>query len=557
MAVARAEEHRRQAPPPAGLGAARAALAAIILAYCIYAGLFIYHTSFTVQGKRCFCLFDDAMISMRYARNLADGYGLVWNPGGERVEGFSNPLWMLYMSLVHLLPIPAYLMSLAIQVSGALLLLAAALYAGRTASALSDGSTLAGLSAVALIAFHSPLVNWSLQGMEVSLLAALVTAAAYGTVASLAHRRFAATPYVLLAMAVLTRLDACVILLATVVWCAIVDRPRRLRHVVAGVCVLGLAAGSQTIFRLIYYGDWLPNTYYLKMTGYPASLRVLTGLLAFLGFLGRLPWWLSLLAFLPFIWRRGGRTLLVALFLSQCLYSVWVGGDAWEWWGGANRYLATVMPLFFVLVSLGLADLLSWPAERPGSGRLAAAAHTAAAMLVSGLLVASNSFSSDSLRQWLLLKPPLLRDDNATNVRTAELIRAVTTDKALVALSWAGAIPYFSSRRSHDLLGKCDRRIAREQTHAIMGWTAAGSFVPGHLKWDFDYSIMQLQPDLVLRDISSGRAQKVAFLARYRSFYLGQQEVYARLGSPNIVWPRLYREDAREKRRRAEPRSSI
>lgn len=31
------------------------------------------------------------MISMRYAHNLAGGYGLVWNPD-ERVEGSSNPL---------------------------------------------------------------------------------------------------------------------------------------------------------------------------------------------------------------------------------------------------------------------------------------------------------------------------------------------------------------------------------------------------------------------------------------------------------------------------------
>jgi len=35
---------------------------------------------------------DDAFISFRYARNLVAGHGLVWNVG-ERVEGFTNPLW--------------------------------------------------------------------------------------------------------------------------------------------------------------------------------------------------------------------------------------------------------------------------------------------------------------------------------------------------------------------------------------------------------------------------------------------------------------------------------
>src|SRR5262245_52276707 len=35
---------------------------------------------------------DDAYISYRYASNLADGVGLVWNPG-EHVEGYSNFAW--------------------------------------------------------------------------------------------------------------------------------------------------------------------------------------------------------------------------------------------------------------------------------------------------------------------------------------------------------------------------------------------------------------------------------------------------------------------------------
>jgi hypothetical protein len=46
--------------------------------------------------------FDDAFISFRYAENLVEGRGLVFNPG-ERVEGFSNPLWTLLLTLPVLL----------------------------------------------------------------------------------------------------------------------------------------------------------------------------------------------------------------------------------------------------------------------------------------------------------------------------------------------------------------------------------------------------------------------------------------------------------------------
>ena len=44
---------------------------------------------------------DDAYISYRYARNLSDGLGLVWNPG-EHVEGYSNFLWVVLLALLHL-----------------------------------------------------------------------------------------------------------------------------------------------------------------------------------------------------------------------------------------------------------------------------------------------------------------------------------------------------------------------------------------------------------------------------------------------------------------------
>src|SRR4028118_1360069 len=80
------------------------ALATIGFAACfaIWASLFIYRSSFVgIDGRRYFCLIDDAMISMRYAWNLSHGSGLVWNPG-EYVEGYTNPLMTLLMSLPSL-----------------------------------------------------------------------------------------------------------------------------------------------------------------------------------------------------------------------------------------------------------------------------------------------------------------------------------------------------------------------------------------------------------------------------------------------------------------------
>jgi hypothetical protein len=42
-----------------------------------------------------------------------------------------------------------------------------------------------------------------------------------------------------------------------------------------------------------------------------------------------------------------------------------------------------------------------------------------------------------------------------------------------------------------DLLGKNDTRIARSAPH--------GDFFPGHNKWDYDYSIGEVRPDVIFQ----------------------------------------------------------
>src|SRR6266436_5349701 len=142
---------------------ARSAFAILLAAFLLYAGLFIYRTSFVVRGERYFSLFDDAMVSMRYARNLAHGFGLVWNPGGDRVEGYTNPLWVLFMSLIHLLPVAPSKTSLLVQAANAAFLAANLHFVRKIALAAADGSEAAALGAVMLTAFYLPNNNWSLQ----------------------------------------------------------------------------------------------------------------------------------------------------------------------------------------------------------------------------------------------------------------------------------------------------------------------------------------------------------------------------------------------------------
>src|SRR5688572_14864671 len=95
----------------------RLVLILISIGFTLWGGAFIHKSSFiTIDGHRSFSLFDDAMISMRYAWNFSHGNGLVWNPG-EYVQGYTNLLMTMFMSLATLV-FSKSVAVLSIQISG-------------------------------------------------------------------------------------------------------------------------------------------------------------------------------------------------------------------------------------------------------------------------------------------------------------------------------------------------------------------------------------------------------------------------------------------------------
>ena len=55
---------------------------------------------FTVIVLRSAWLSDDAYITFRTVDNFINGYGLRWNIA-ERVQSYTNPLWMFCVSLIY------------------------------------------------------------------------------------------------------------------------------------------------------------------------------------------------------------------------------------------------------------------------------------------------------------------------------------------------------------------------------------------------------------------------------------------------------------------------
>ncbi|HEX5068831.1 MAG TPA: hypothetical protein VFV78_01345 [Vicinamibacterales bacterium] len=508
-----------------------------------FGAAFIASARFEVSGRTYFTLFDDAMVSMTYARNLAEGHGLVWNAGGAAVEGYTNFLWTLWMALLHAAGIAESHVSLAVGLSGLAILLANLVVLWQLARVVSASRDTARLT-VLTVSLCYPLIFWTLRGMEVGLLALVLNLALLQALSPSpsGRRRF----LLLVSLGLLPLIRADGIVPAAIVGAVAARTFFRNGHTRTAVAVIAcpfVVLLAHTAFRWWLYGDLLPNTYYLKVSGVPLADRLSRGA-------GTL-WetlqsnlWLTLA--LGLLIRADARLrAIAAVVIAQAGYSVWVGGDAWEQSHYANRYLAAVLPLAVLLGVRGVEGLLTGPrsvtrlvlAGVAGQILLVAAVidsltpstfspltWTSAMILVgvgikgvtgiwllltSAMIAASRPLSSwprrslavPALGLIVTLSGPFIGewlDGDALHVRDDEraaklglALRELTSPDATIAVTWAGNIPYFARRTAIDLLGKSDVHVAHVRPRL--------PFVPGHDKWDYAYSVGELQPDVVVQ----------------------------------------------------------
>ncbi|MSR47517.1 MAG: hypothetical protein EXS13_10735 [Planctomycetes bacterium] len=420
---------------------------------------------------------DDMMITLRYAQNLARGDGLVWNPG-ERVEGITNLLWALLLAPVHALLGSTRAAAGAIALNGALLV-ALVLATARLVRQLGGSRLGAGLAAIAL-ATHQATLHWAAAGGESVLLTLLLVVVAQVALASSIAPRTALCAGVLSGLAWCTRPDAIALLaplLGLIAW-RLRDPTAPWRaplQFAAAAAALPIAA---TLFRLAYFGSALPNTYWLKMTGWDGRdaagvAYVGNGLAHHFGFAAA-----ALIGTL-LLRSRGALALMFAVLLHAG-YVIHAGGDELPF----ERFLLPALP--FVL-ALGFAGAT---AHATANARTASADSAPVAAVAATLLLALGTSGGGFM--------PGTRDPAQERRSKAErastmiglLLRENTLPNARIAHFWAGSAAYFSERPGLDLLGKCDPVIARQLAKP-------GLNKPGHNKYDFAYAFSR-EPDVIV-----------------------------------------------------------
>jgi hypothetical protein len=325
---------------------------------------------------------DDTFISLRYARNFVDGHGLVFNPG-ERVEGYTNFLWVMLATPAFVLKLDPvdWVKALSVISSHGALLLSWALarfFAG-------DRMTLTTLLAPLFWAVSPSVALWSQAGLEPPLMAALASGGVLLAMRVLC-RETADPPFadtdargsaILLAFACLGRPDAHAVALVVAAFAGL----DALRRRAAGpwfrsaAWIAGIVLPYHAL-RVAYFGDLLPNTFYVKAAAGPEVWkRGIDFVGELLGFAAN-PVLFGLAAVAVLLpGRRAARALALALVGAFLLYLVKIGRDEMKWF----RLFLPVYPLVLALAADSLRQVVEGlsrprPAFAPALSAVALAA---------------------------------------------------------------------------------------------------------------------------------------------------------------------------------------
>ncbi|MDX2023956.1 MAG: hypothetical protein SF187_27195 [Deltaproteobacteria bacterium] len=424
-------------------------------------------------------LSDDALISLRYARRLVQGQGLTWT-GNERVEGYTDLLWVLLTAiggLLHSSYIGFARFLDHVGVFSALAIIGLSPRTGRWSAWRFVGG---GILWVA----SAPVAVWANGGLEHGFMTGVLALLIY-RLARDQNEQLDIPAAVAAAALVLLRADGVVLVACAFVGAFLARQMQRQPSVKRLARTLALAVVvfvAQMLFRRGYYGAWQPNTALAKLAF--NQQRVLLGLThVWQGYQGLAILVAAAIAGTVWLVHRN-RTHVVVMpwlvVLGWSGYLVAVGGDIFPGW----------RQLLFVLVPLSL--LVAEVAES-----VAAEQATRVALTSAGLgIVHWQCQTTDAENQ--RAKAEVWEWDGVGVGR--DLKAAFGAQAPLLAVDAAGALPYFSELPSLDMLGLIDAYIA---SHPPPSFGHGGI---GHELGDGDY-VFRREPDIIAFNSAAGQRQ--------------------------------------------------
>jgi hypothetical protein len=431
------EEETRRLPSPFPATGNRKS-AAPLLEFLLIGALVIAARLWFMAATRV--TYEDALISLRYARNLAAGLGLVYNPG-ERVFGATTPLFVLLLgglSALHLTDPLFWAKLLCIGADGATALLWYQIIRRET------GSRAGALAFAAAFGLSPSIVEITTSGMETSLVLLCLTLAFEAF-----YSRRGAVLGVWLGLLLLLRLDTVVFILPLLAARGWQER----RFPGRDLALMALVVAPWFCFSLAYYGSVVPNSIPAKLNAYNLHARSpMTALNLTLGQIapyrngtkaGVFTW-----LYLPvFLWgavealrRRPVMRPVLLFFLAQWAFLVLPRSLIFRW------YMPPLLLPYYVVGGLGTAAILRWHSTTPTSPTLQRAF---CLVFVGGLaLHTGNWLIGAAPRVWAIQSY-----EESVRKPIGLWLAQHTPPDALISTEPIGYIGYYSGRRILDEVG--------------------------------------------------------------------------------------------------------
>ena len=427
------------------------------LQLCLLAVLFLAQSLFFLSW-----IPDDAYISFCYAEHLARGEGLVFFPG-ERVEGFSNLLWTLYLAagsgLGAEVAALAVVSSLLLGLGAAFLVRRLIVTAGEYIAAgpdLEENSRRpirllrTGFSVLPFVYF--PLVFYASSGLEsAAALCCFTLGAVFHLQAVRQDRpsRYAGSLWCFFLLSILRPEGILFLAIDTIfVW-----RHRGARGRYGLIQLLPLAAFVLvSLWKTSYFGSPVPNTYHAKPG---ASLDYLQPIGRGLAYLLHFSFKSGFILLFPLLVRyqpgtKAGRVQLYlgGLLLGQLLFIVWAGGDVLRF----DRFSLPVMPPLLALAWMGYlaAARGKWSFRKS----LASWAMIAAIAIISilNLVRIPNALSKYCFHDWM---------HAAVHKEIGLALGRTLPAGSTVVFNEVGAVAYYSKLPVIDMIGLTDATVSR------------------------------------------------------------------------------------------------
>jgi len=420
---------------------------------------------------------DDPGIVFRYAVNLAEGRGLVYNPG-ERVEAFSDFGYVILMAIAYR----------ALGLSGrpeALFL--ASKYVGLVSSVIALFLTYVigtrylrlesrwGLFACLMLAASGPFAIWSVGALETNFLLCILLVSLFAYLGYVEHRRRSPKGSTAvwaaflcgtsLSLLILVRADAFVLVaIIGAHWSFTRLRSKQICRADWPVLLLPIVTAlTYEAWRLWYYGYPLPNSYYAKVQPSlsPASMAgTYSGYFEpYLRTLGGAGLVLGLAAVCVYRDEKHASRFLAFVLAAYSAYVLLVGGD----WMAGYRFLVPIVPILLLLIINGARYVKRGLGVELPKSRAVTVLSVCVAIL---LAVQQMNAGLGIMRRWRKHFAPWYANptfDVREMVPYWEIstwLRQHSNDSALLATHQAGFIPLLTGLRTLDTGGLANEDLA-------------------------------------------------------------------------------------------------